>query len=103
MNLPGVQTMLLNDISDDILLFLYTGETAKYPIFKFVLEEACKKGGREPLFMLPFPGGIISTGNPGNLCSLPFLFNASEKNLRRRRRVLHRPEDRDRFFAIVLS
>jgi DNA-binding PadR family transcriptional regulator len=37
---------LLNDIFTDIILFLYTDQVAKEPIFKFALEEGIKKGGR---------------------------------------------------------
>jgi len=44
-DLPGIQTLLLNDIFRDILLFLYTSQTPKEPIFKFFLEEAQKQEG----------------------------------------------------------
>ncbi len=37
---------MLNDIFTDIILFLYTDQVAKEPIFKFALEEGIKKGGR---------------------------------------------------------
>ena len=41
-----VKTVLLKDIFTDIILFLYTDQVAKEPIFKFALEEGIKKGGR---------------------------------------------------------
>jgi CheY-like chemotaxis protein/DNA-binding PadR family transcriptional regulator len=44
--LPEVKTILLNDIFTDIVLFFYTEDVAKEPIFKFALEEGLKKGGR---------------------------------------------------------
>jgi two-component system, response regulator PdtaR len=46
LELPEIKTVLLEDIFSDILLFLYTDQTAKEPVFKFALEEALKKGGR---------------------------------------------------------
>jgi CheY-like chemotaxis protein/DNA-binding PadR family transcriptional regulator len=45
-DLPEVKTILLEDIFTDIVLFLYTDDVAKEPIFKFALEEGLKKGGR---------------------------------------------------------
>ncbi|HTY15422.1 MAG TPA: response regulator [Methanoregulaceae archaeon] len=45
-DLPEIKTVLLEDIFNDILLFLYTEQTVKEPVFKFALEEAMKKGGR---------------------------------------------------------
>lgn len=45
-DLPEIKTVLLEDIFNDILLFLYTEQTVKDPVFKFALEEAMKKGGR---------------------------------------------------------
>ena len=36
----------MQDIFTDIVLFLYTDQVAKEPIFKFALEEGIKKGGR---------------------------------------------------------
>ena len=44
--LPEIKTVLLEDIFTDIILFLYTDQVAKDPIFKFALEEGIKKGGR---------------------------------------------------------
>lgn len=44
--LPEIKTVLLEDIFTDIVLFLYTDQVAKEPLFKFVLEEGIKKGGR---------------------------------------------------------
>jgi len=46
LDLPEIKTILLKDIFTDIVLFLYTDEVAKEPIFKFSLEEGLKKGGR---------------------------------------------------------
>jgi len=46
LDLPEIKTVLLQDIFTDIVLFLYTDQVAKEPIFKFVLEEGIKKGGR---------------------------------------------------------
>jgi CheY-like chemotaxis protein len=45
-DLPEIKTLLLQDIFTDIVLFLYTDQVAKDPIFKFALEEGIKKGGR---------------------------------------------------------
>jgi CheY-like chemotaxis protein len=46
LDLPEIKTVLLKDIFTDIILFLYTDQVAKDPIFKFALEEGIKKGGR---------------------------------------------------------
>jgi CheY-like chemotaxis protein/DNA-binding PadR family transcriptional regulator len=46
LDLPEIKTVLLHDIFTDIVLFLYTDQVAKEPIFKFALEEGIKKGGR---------------------------------------------------------
>jgi CheY-like chemotaxis protein/DNA-binding PadR family transcriptional regulator len=46
LDLPEIKTVLLKDIFTDIILFLYTDQIAKEPIFKFALEEGIKKGGR---------------------------------------------------------
>ncbi len=46
LDLPEIKTVLLQDIFTDIVLFLYTDQVAKEPIFKFALEEGLKKGGR---------------------------------------------------------
>ncbi len=46
LDLPEIKTVLLNDIFNDIVLFLYTDQVVKEPIFKFALEECMKKGGR---------------------------------------------------------
>jgi CheY-like chemotaxis protein/DNA-binding PadR family transcriptional regulator len=46
LGLPEIKTVLLEDIFSDIILFLYTDQVAKEPVFKFVLEEGIKKGGR---------------------------------------------------------
>ena len=46
LDLPEIKTVLLQDIFTDIILFLYTDQVAKEPIFKFALEEGVKKGGR---------------------------------------------------------
>ncbi|MDP3563947.1 MAG: response regulator, partial [Methanoregula sp.] len=46
LDLPEIKTILLKDIFSDIVLFLYTDQVAKDPIFKFALEEGMKKGGR---------------------------------------------------------
>ena len=45
LDLPEIKTVLLKDIFTDIVLFLYTDQVAKDPIFKFALEEGIKKGG----------------------------------------------------------
>lgn len=42
----GIKTVLLKDFFTDIILFLYTDQVLKDPIFKFALEEGIKKGGR---------------------------------------------------------
>jgi CheY-like chemotaxis protein/DNA-binding PadR family transcriptional regulator len=44
--LPETKTVLLRDIFSDIVLFLYTENDVKEPIFKFAIEEGIKKGGR---------------------------------------------------------
>lgn len=46
LDLPEIKTVLLEDIFTDIILFLYTDQVEKEPIFKFALEEGIKKGGR---------------------------------------------------------
>jgi two-component system, response regulator PdtaR len=46
LDLPEIKTVLLKDIFTDIVLFLYTDQVVKEPIFKFALEEGIKKGGR---------------------------------------------------------
>jgi len=46
LDLPEIKTVLLNDIFTEIVLFLYTDQVAKEPIFKFALETGIKKGGR---------------------------------------------------------
>jgi CheY-like chemotaxis protein/DNA-binding PadR family transcriptional regulator len=46
LDLPEIKTVLLKDIFNDIVLFLYTDQVTKEPIFKFALEEGLKKGGR---------------------------------------------------------
>jgi two-component system, response regulator PdtaR len=46
LDLPEIKTVLLKDIFTDLILFLYTDQVAKEPIFKFALEEGIKKGGR---------------------------------------------------------
>ncbi len=46
LDLPEIKTILLQDIFTDIVLFLYTDQVVKEPIFKFSLEESIKKGGR---------------------------------------------------------
>ena len=45
-DLPEIKSILLKDIFTDIVLFLYTDQVEKEPIFKFALEEGLKKGGR---------------------------------------------------------
>jgi len=46
LDLPEVRTVLLKDIFTDVVLFLYTDQVTKEPIFKFALEEGIRKGGR---------------------------------------------------------
>lgn len=46
LDLPEVKAVLLKDIFTDLILFLYTDQVTKDPIFKFALEEGIKKGGR---------------------------------------------------------
>ena len=46
LDLPEIKTILLQDIFTDIVLFLYTDQVPKEPIFKFSIEESLKKGGR---------------------------------------------------------
>jgi CheY-like chemotaxis protein/DNA-binding PadR family transcriptional regulator len=46
LDLPEIKTVLLQDIFTDIVLFLYTDQVTKEPIFKFALEQGLKKGGR---------------------------------------------------------
>jgi len=46
LDLPEIKTVLLKDIFTDIVLFLYTDQVTKEPIFKFALDEGLKKGGR---------------------------------------------------------
>lgn len=45
LDLPKIKTVLLSDIFTDIVLFLYTDQVIKEPIFKFALEQSLKKGG----------------------------------------------------------
>jgi CheY-like chemotaxis protein len=45
-SLPEMKTLLLRDIFTDLILFLYTDQTVKDPIFKWALEEGLTKGGR---------------------------------------------------------
>lgn len=45
-DLPEIKSVLLNDIFADIVLYFYTEQVSKEPIFKFALEEGIKKGGR---------------------------------------------------------
>jgi CheY-like chemotaxis protein/DNA-binding PadR family transcriptional regulator len=45
-DLPEIKSVLLKDIFTDIVLYLYTEQVSKEPIFKFALEEGIKKGGR---------------------------------------------------------
>ena len=45
-DLPELKILLLKDIFTGIVVFLYTDQVAKEPIFKFALEEGLKKGGR---------------------------------------------------------
>jgi DNA-binding PadR family transcriptional regulator len=45
-DLPELKTVLLHDIFNDIVLYLYTEHATKEPLFKFALEEGIKKGGR---------------------------------------------------------
>jgi two-component system, response regulator PdtaR len=46
LDLPEIKTVLLQDIFTDIVLYLYTDQVIKEPIFKFALEEGIKRGGR---------------------------------------------------------
>lgn len=46
LDLPEIKTVLLQDIFTDIVLFLYTDQVAKEPVFKFALEEGIVKKGR---------------------------------------------------------
>ena len=46
LDLPGMKTVLLRDIFSDIILYLYTDQSATEPAFKFALEEGLKTGGR---------------------------------------------------------
>jgi CheY-like chemotaxis protein len=46
LDLPEIKTVLLEDIFTDIILFLYTDQVEKEPIFKFALDQALYKGGR---------------------------------------------------------
>jgi len=46
LDLPEIKTVLLQDIFTDIVLFLYTDQVVKEPIFKFALEEGIRKKGR---------------------------------------------------------
>jgi CheY-like chemotaxis protein/DNA-binding PadR family transcriptional regulator len=46
LDMPGVKTVLLRDIFNDIILYLYTDQSATEPVFRFALEEGLKKGGR---------------------------------------------------------
>jgi two-component system, response regulator PdtaR len=45
-DLPEIKTVLLKDIFNDLVLFLYADPTLKEPIFKFAIEAGLKKGGR---------------------------------------------------------
>jgi len=46
LDLPEIKTVLLKDIFSDIILFLYTENNIKEPVFKFAIESGIKKGGR---------------------------------------------------------
>lgn len=46
LDLPEIKTVLLEDIFTEFILFLYTDQVLKDPIFKFAIEEGLKKGGR---------------------------------------------------------
>ncbi|MDD1664820.1 MAG: response regulator, partial [Methanomicrobiales archaeon] len=46
LDLPGIKTVLLKDIFTDIILYLYTDQSATEPAFRFAIEEGLKKGGR---------------------------------------------------------
>ena len=46
LDLPQARTMLLDDTFSDLTLFMYMDPNAREPLFRFVLEEAVKKGGR---------------------------------------------------------
>ena len=45
-DLPEIRTVILKNIFTEIVLYFYTEQAAKEPIFKFALEEGIKKGGR---------------------------------------------------------
>ena len=46
LDLPGIKTVLLRDIFTDIILYLYTDQSATEPAFRFAIGEGLKKGGR---------------------------------------------------------
>ena len=43
LDLPETKTVLLKDIFSDIILFLYTENDTKEPVFKFAIEGLCRK------------------------------------------------------------
>jgi CheY-like chemotaxis protein/DNA-binding PadR family transcriptional regulator len=46
LDLPGIKTVLLRDIFNDVILYLYTDQAATETAFRFAIEEGLKKGGR---------------------------------------------------------
>ncbi len=44
--LPEINALLLKEMFSDIILFLYTEQAEKEPVFKFAIDEGIKKGGR---------------------------------------------------------
>jgi hypothetical protein len=46
LDLPGIKTVLLRDIFTDLILYLYTDQSATETAFRFAIEEGLKKGGR---------------------------------------------------------
>jgi two-component system, response regulator PdtaR len=46
LDLPETKTVLMKDLFTDIMLFLYSSQVEKEHIFKFAIEEALEKGGR---------------------------------------------------------
>jgi len=46
MDVPEIKTIFLNDITSDILLFLYVDPSVRDTIFKSTIETGLKKGGR---------------------------------------------------------
>jgi len=95
--------MLLKDISDNIVLFPYTGETAKDPIIKLYRKKPVKKGDGNHFSCCHFQERlyrrVIRVISAAFFpCSMPV-----KKTWEGEDYLLTRPKGRDRVFDIDLS